>query len=96
MLLGLQLEAKKVGLENQIYDKSRNRQVNLQGQQVERVHLCVSLGQKITLGKSNQEVEINRRILLLWATYGRMRHVFSSNFLLKLKTKVYLECILPV
>lgn len=70
--------------------------INVLGQQVKKVNSYVYLGQELTLGKANQELEINHRIHLGWAAYGKMRHVFSSNLPLKLKTKVYMECILPV
>ncbi|KAJ8730477.1 hypothetical protein PYW08_001890 [Mythimna loreyi] len=56
----------------------------------------VYLGQTIQLGRSNFEKEVNRRIRLGWAAFGKLRGVFSSNIPQCLKTKVYNQCVLPV
>lgn len=39
----------------------------------------VYLGQTVQLGKSNFEKEVNRRIQLGWAAFGKLRRVFSSK-----------------
>lgn len=103
MLRELLLEAKKVGLEMNVAKTKfmTNQQTNIEhidllGQQVERVDSYVYLGQEVKMGKGNQELEIDRRIRLGWAAYGKMRYIFNSNLPLKLKAKIYMECILPV
>ena len=56
----------------------------------------VYLGQTVQLGRSNFEKEVNRRIRLGWAAFGKLRGIFSSNLPQCLKTKVYDQCVLPV
>ena len=56
----------------------------------------VYLGQTVQLGRSNFEKEVNRRIQLGWAAFGKLRNVFSSKIPQCLKTKVFNQCVLPV
>jgi hypothetical protein len=56
----------------------------------------VYLGQTLQLGSNNFEDEINRRIQLGWAAFGKLRRVFSSSIPQSLKTKVFNQCVLPV
>jgi hypothetical protein len=42
------------------------------------------------------EDEVNRRIQLGWAAFGKLRRVFSSSIPQSLKTKVFNQCVLPV
>ncbi len=62
---------------------------------LEIVDEYVYLGQVIQLGRSNFEKEVNRRIQLGWAAFGKLRNIFSSNLPQCLKTKVYNQCVLP-
>ncbi|CAK1604107.1 unnamed protein product [Parnassius mnemosyne] len=48
------------------------------------------------MGKSNFDREVNRRIQLGWAAFGKLRHIFSSDIPQNLKTKLYNQCVLPV
>ncbi|PZC71609.1 hypothetical protein B5X24_HaOG212887 [Helicoverpa armigera] len=50
----------------------------------------------VQLGRSNFEKEVNRRIQLGWAAFGKLRNIFSSDIPQCLKTKVYNQCVLPV
>lgn len=48
------------------------------------------------LGRNNFQSEVNRRIQLGWAAFGKLRQVFSSPIPQSLKTKVFDQCVLPV
>ena len=49
------------------------------------------------MGKKNQTAEINRRIGLTWAAFGRLRYILKDETIpINLKRKVYESCILPV
>ncbi|KAL0852521.1 hypothetical protein ABMA27_017001 [Loxostege sticticalis] len=63
---------------------------------LEVVDEYVYLGQTVQLGKSNFEKEVNRRIQLGWAAFGKLRDIFSSKIPQCLKTKVFDQCVLPV
>jgi endonuclease/exonuclease/phosphatase family metal-dependent hydrolase len=63
---------------------------------LEVVDEYIYLGQTVQLGRSNFEKEVNRRIRLGWAAFGRLRHIFSSNIPQCLKTRVFDQCVLPV
>ncbi|CAH2207579.1 jg25668 [Pararge aegeria aegeria] len=54
----------------------------------------VYLGHTIQLGRSNFEKEVNRRIQLGWAAFGRLRDIFRQKSLC-LKTKVFERCVSP-
>ncbi|CAB3231006.1 unnamed protein product [Arctia plantaginis] len=63
---------------------------------LEVVDEYVYLGQTVQLGKSNFEKEVNRRIRLGWAAFGKLRNVFTSKIPQCLKTKCFNQCVLPV
>ncbi|XP_063635113.1 uncharacterized protein LOC134805838 [Cydia splendana] len=63
---------------------------------LEVVDSYIYLGQVVQLGRSNFEKEVNRRIQLGWAAFGKLRNVFSSDIPQCLKTKVFNQCVLPV
>ncbi|CAK1584434.1 unnamed protein product [Parnassius mnemosyne] len=63
---------------------------------LEVVDEYVYLGQIVRLGKSNFDREVNRRIQLGWAAFGKLRHIFSSGIPQNLKTRLYTQCVLPV
>jgi hypothetical protein len=46
-------------------------------------------------GRNNLKDEVNRRIQLGWAAFGKVRRVFSSSISQSLKTKVFNQCVLP-
>lgn len=56
----------------------------------------IYLGHTVQLGKSNFENEVNRRIQLGWAAFGKLRNIFSSKIPQCLKTRVFDQCVLPV
>ncbi|CAH2093419.1 unnamed protein product [Euphydryas editha] len=55
-----------------------------------------NLGQNVHLGRSNFEREVNRRIQLGWAAFGKLKNVYSSDIPQCLKSKVFDQCMLPV
>jgi exonuclease III len=63
---------------------------------LEIVDSYIYLGQTIQLGRSNFENEVNRRIQLGWAAFGKLRYIFGSPIPQCLKTKVFDQCVLPV
>ena len=64
---------------------------------VENVNEYVYLGHAIKLGKKKQTAEINRRIRLTWAGFGRLRYILKDGTIpINLKKKVHKSCILPV
>ncbi|XP_052737833.1 putative uncharacterized transposon-derived protein F52C9.6 isoform X1 [Bicyclus anynana] len=63
---------------------------------LEIVDEYIYLGHMIQLGRSNFEKEVNRRIQLGWAAFGKLRDIFSSEIPQCLKTKVFEQCVLPV
>ncbi|CAB3258972.1 unnamed protein product [Arctia plantaginis] len=70
--------------------------IAVHGAVLEVVQNYVYLGQTLQLGRNNFEDEVNRRIRLGWAAFGKLRRVFSSSIPQCLKTKVFNECVLPV
>ncbi|CAH2236091.1 jg4788 [Pararge aegeria aegeria] len=56
----------------------------------------IYLEHTIQLGRSSFEKEVNRRIQLGWAAFGKLRNIFSSKIPQCLKTKVFEQCVLPV
>jgi hypothetical protein len=56
----------------------------------------VYLGQTLQLGRNNFEHEVNSRIQVNCAEFGKRRLVFSSSISQSLKTKVFNQCVLPV
>jgi hypothetical protein len=66
------------------------------GAVLEVVQKYVYLGQTLQLGRNNFEDEVNRRIQLSWAAFGKLRRVFSSSITQSLKTEVFNQCVLPV
>lgn len=71
-------------------------QVRVGGQIVERVEEYVYLGQIIRLGRDSYAREIERRVQLAWAAFGKLRDVFASKIPQSLKTRVFNQCVLPV
>ena len=64
---------------------------------MENVNEYVYLSHAIKLGKKKQKAEINRRIGLTWAAFGRLRYILKDGTIpINLKRKVYESCILPV
>jgi hypothetical protein len=63
---------------------------------LEVVDQYIYLGQIVQLGKSNFQKEVNRRIQLGWAAFGKLRSIFSAHLPVCLKTKVFNSGVLPV
>ena len=103
MLDGLDRVSQRVGLKMNM-DKTKIMSnanvvptpVSVGNSVLEVVDSYVYLGQVVQLGRSNFEKEVNRRIQLGWAAFGKLRNVFSSDIPQCLKTKVFNQCVLPV
>ena len=70
--------------------------ITVEGTVIEHVEEYIYLGQKIRLGKDPLAREIERRIQLGWAAFGKLKDVFNSRIPQSLKTSVYNQCVLPV
>jgi len=103
MLNNLKSEAEKVGLQMNMSktkfmtnEHTDGNKLTIANEEIEQVNTYVYLGQSINITKQNQEAEIERRVRLSWAAYGKLKSIINSNIPLNLKTKLYNECILPV
>lgn len=72
------------------------KNISTYGTQIEQVYAYKYLGHEIKLGRDNQTAELNRRIGLTWAAYGKLKEVFKSDIPMCLKRKVFDQCVLPV
>jgi hypothetical protein len=70
--------------------------IAIHGAALEVVQKYVYLGQTLQLGRNIFEDEVNRGIQLGWATFGKLRRVFSSSIPQSLKTKIFNQCVLLV
>ena len=70
--------------------------ISLGNKTIEEVDEYKYLGHQIRINRDNQTKELQRRIGLGWAAYGRLRDIFGSDIPMSLKRKVYDQCVLPV
>lgn len=71
--------------------------IELEQSALEQVEDCIYLGQRITLNKENQEIEIKRRTKQAWAAFGRLNYILKNVKIPQhLRSKVFDSCILPV
>ncbi|KAI8430300.1 hypothetical protein MSG28_000610 [Choristoneura fumiferana] len=70
--------------------------LTVHGQVLERVDEYVYLGQTMSLEKSGQDLEIQRRIRLGWAAFGKLSDVLRGDIPLNLKRRCFEQCVLPV
>lgn len=102
MLLDLSAASQKVGLKINITKTQfmtnlvPSCNLILEGKEIQYVTSYKYLGHEIRLTRDNQTCELNRRIGLTWAAFGRLRHVFKSDIPMCLKRKVFDQCVLPV
>ena len=69
--------------------------IMLEGVDIEIEENYGYLGQIISLQDSNQSKEIQRRIQLGWAAFGRLSHIFRSKLPLCFKKNIFNSCVLP-
>lgn len=104
MIKELQTEARKVGLQMNMsktrymtnQHNNNEESITIDEQDIEKVETYIYLGQAVTAEKLNQEKEISRRIKLTWAAYGKLKYILNMKIPVRLKIKIYNECILPV
>jgi len=48
----------------------------------------VYFGQEIRMSKDYQTAQLNRRVNMAWAAYGRLEETFNSDLLICLKRKI--------
>jgi hypothetical protein len=102
MLIELNEGSRKVGLKMN-WSKTKymtniptETNIKVQNEVVERVDEYKYLGHTLRLGYENQKNEIGRRIGLSWAAFGKLNFIFRSNMDIRLKKKVFEQCVLPV
>ena len=69
--------------------------IQLRGETIQLVQNYVYLGQNICLQDTNQTMEINRRIRLGWATFGKLNSIMKGDLPICLKTKEYNQRVIP-
>lgn len=101
MLEELNVQGKQVGMKMNM-EKTKvilnseciRRDIEVDNIKLEAVSEYIYLGQKITADR-DMDREIDRRIGLGWAAYGKHRHLLESNIPLCLKRKIVDQIILP-
>ncbi|CAG9834550.1 unnamed protein product [Diabrotica balteata] len=68
----------------------------IESHSIDQVIAYKYLGHEIRLGRDNQTIEIQRRIGLTWASFGRLNNIFRSSIPVCPKRKVFNQCVLPV
>lgn len=72
-------------------------QLTLSSEAIENVEEYIYLGHAIKLGKDNQKLATARRIGIIWAAFGRLKHILKNPEIpINLNRKVYDTCILHV
>lgn len=102
MLRELHAAAKRVGLSIN-FNKTKlmtnlvpSKNIEINGTNIETAEKYVYLGHEISIGRDNQTNELQRRISLGWAAFGKLRNVLKSDMPISLKRKTFNTCILPV
>ena len=73
-----------------------NTDIVINGRKIEEVDSYICLGQMVTKDQ-DQEQELRHGIGLGWTTFGKLDSIMQNKSIpLRLKMKVYNECILPV
>lgn len=102
MLQNLQTAAEKVGLEINLSKTQYmtnlvlSNSLKINNINIEQTYSYKYLGHEISIERDNQTREIQRRIGLTWAAFGKLKSVFRSNLPICLKRKVFNQCVLPV
>ena len=74
----------------------RAQPISIGDEEIETVKEYTYLGQIIRLGRQTLLKEVERRIQLGWAAFGKLESVLKSSHPQCLKTKMFNQCILPV
>jgi hypothetical protein len=103
MLTQLAQKSEKIGLKmnmnkTKIMTNTNNKiNIGINNENIEVVDHYIYLGQTVAASKENQTAEIQRRIRLAWAAFGKLRWVLKNTKIQQyLKTRVFDQCILPV
>ncbi|CAG9832899.1 unnamed protein product [Diabrotica balteata] len=71
-----------------------NNHFTIQNKVVELVEKYMYLGQKIRISSDNHTCEIQRRITLAWAAFGKLRDTLRTNIPISLKREVFDQYVL--
>lgn len=100
MMHDLLVQSNKIGLKMNLNKtavmSNDSSPIVIEGNIINNVDQYIYLGHTIALGKPNQTAEINRRVRLSWAAFGKLSYVLKSKIPINLKRKVFDTCILPV
>lgn len=100
MLLKLERESAKIGLSINL-SKTKTMcheviKITFKNKYIENMNSYLYLGHKITLGRGNETIEINRRKRLAWASFGKLSSTLKNKNLLLLLSCPFSQCIKPV
>nr|XP_034833605.1 uncharacterized protein LOC117990222 [Maniola hyperantus] len=101
MIESLQQASTKVGLEINLSKTMTmtNRSkipIRVNGNPLEYTENYIYLGKTISLGRKNNEIEVERRIQQTWNKYWSLKEIFKSNMPTHVKTRIMNSCLLPV
>lgn len=69
----------------------------IDGQTIEKIDKYVYLDHEIKLGREDQTAEIDRRVSMTWAVFGKLSFIFKNPEVpINLKKKIHNTCILSV
>ena len=103
MVRELSEESRKAGLKMNITktkvmmsSRFKEHKITVSGRTVEKVDNYIYLGKKISI-ENETAGEVNRRIQLAWAKFGKLNFIFRDEKLpLSLKKQIFNQCIIPV
>ena len=103
MICELSEESKKAGLNMNIKktkvmlsNRSQDYTITVDGKIIEKVDHYIYLGKRISL-ENDTAGEVNRRIQLAWAKFGKLSFILrDENLPMSLKKQLFNQCIIPV
>ncbi|CAH2216315.1 jg21798, partial [Pararge aegeria aegeria] len=100
MIKSLQLASADVGLEINLtktmtMTNSCKIPILINGSPLEYAEKYIYLGKTISFDKTNNDIEIGRRVQQTWNKYWSLKEIFKSNMPVKIKTKIMNSSLLP-
>ena len=71
------------------------KEITVNGKKIEAVNDYIYLRQ-LQSTNENMHCEINRRVKMAWSAFGKLSILLKGKIPLRLKRKVFDQCILPV
>lgn len=63
-------------MSNEIKDQNT---IDIEGKAIDKIESYIYLRESVSLNKRNRKIEIDRRILLGWATYVKSKKILNSE-----------------